>query len=95
MSLQEITCGSRSNDTTQYHDRLIIQLNDAADVSQDISFEDTMSQYHTQFRKAPDAIKAQMLQEINRELDLLTKQNRYHKDIQDPPQMNSQCRTFE
>ena len=65
-----------------------MQLNDAANVSQDISFEDKMARYHVQFRNAPDAIKARMLQEINRELDLLTQQN--HEDIQDAPQMSSQ-----
>ena len=69
-----------------------MQLNDAANVSQDISFEDKMARYHVQFRNAPDAIKARMLQEINRELDLLTQQN--HEDIQDAPQMSSQRRTF-
>ena len=69
-------------------------LNDAAHISQDIDFEEKMARYHLDYRNSSDAVKARMHQEINRELDLLAKQKQYHGNIQDPPKMTAQRRTF-
>lgn len=74
--LDEIARASQPNHTSHYQERLITQLNNVTDVSQDIRFEEMMARYHTEYRNAGcDAIKVRMLKEINRESRLLIQQN--------------------
>jgi len=47
-----------------------------------------------QFSVAPDAVKAKMLQEINRELDMLAREERYNADVQEPPEVINCRRTY-
>ena len=94
ITLDAITQASQLNSVVTYSERLNLELNDATDASQTISLEEKLAEYTQRFRAAPDSVKAKMLQEINRELDMLTREERYNADVQDPPEMINRRRTY-
>ena len=89
ITLDAITHASQSNSAVTYSERLNSELNDATNRSQTISLEEKLAEYTDRFSAAPDAVKAKMLQEINRELDMLAREERYNVSVQDPPEMIS------
>ena len=58
--LEEIERASQSNSAIHYQERLVMTLNDAAHISQDIDFEEKMARYHLDYRNSSDAVKARM-----------------------------------
>ena len=94
ITLDAITHASQSNSAITYSERLNLELNDATDISQTISLEEKLAECTECFRAARDPVKAKMLQEINRELDMLTREERCNADVQDPPEMINRRRTY-
>ena len=94
ITVDAITHASQSNSAVTYSERLNSDLNDAADRCQTINLEEKLAEYTKCFSVAPDAVKAKMLQEINRELDMLAREERYIADVQDPPEMINRRRTY-
>src|SRR5436190_13343345 len=88
--LDDISRASLSNNAVTYSERLNSQLNDAARHSQTIAFEDRFLKYTDRFQRAPDDVRANILHELDRELNMLDKEQ---SDIQDPPEMRGR-RTF-
>jgi len=66
-------------------------LNDAAHISQSIDLEECLLRYTEEFKDASDTVRHQILQELNRKLDLLASAK--HAVIQDPPQLINGRRT--
>ena len=93
ITLGEIAHASQSNNATTFSERHKLQLNDAARNSQTLSFEENFALYTKRFNQASDTVRAHMLHEINRQLDILDKEEQNVINLQDPPEMGGR-RTF-
>jgi len=88
ISLHDIEYASRSNNMIPFIDRLRGQLNDAGRKKQSLDLEAKLAQVIEKFPKAPDTLKAALLKDIDRELDLLDTAT--ISTPQDPPEFKGQ-----
>lgn len=91
ISLDDISRASRSNNATTFIERFNVQSNNSVRISQTISLEERMMQYHERFDKATDSVRARMLHEIDNELNMLDKEC---EPVEDPPEMHGRRRTY-
>src|SRR2546423_2155046 len=84
MSLRDIMHASQSNNVISFIDRLRDQLNEKERKKQSLDLEGKLAQLTERFSEASDAVKARLLKDIDRELDVL--QTAAISTAQDPPE---------
>ena len=89
--IEDIYRASQRNHATAYSERLNLQLNDAAHLSQTTDLEECLMRYTEEFKDASDAVRHQILRELNGKLNLLVTAK--HGVIEDPPQLTHGRRT--
>jgi len=89
--IEDIHRALHGNHATTYSERLNLQLNEAAQLSQSINLEECLIQYSKEFKDASDTVRHRILQELNHKLDLFASAK--HAVIQDPPQLINGRRT--
>jgi hypothetical protein len=89
--IEDISRASQGNHATTYSERLNLQLNDVAHLSQTIDLEECLVRYTEEFKNASDAARHRILHELNRKLNLLASEK--HGMIQNPPQLMHGRRT--
>jgi len=85
---------SQSNDTVFNSDGINNYLIDTTRHQQSLLFDQKLADFGERFRNAPDSIQSRMLSELNRELDMMEREEQHQAEIQDPPQMTEARRTF-
>jgi len=91
LRIQDIHRASQGNHATTYSERLNLQLNDAARLSQSIDLEECLLRYTEEFKDASDTVRHRILQDLNHKLDLLASAK--YAVIQDPQQLMNGRRT--
>ena len=95
ISLKDIARVSQLNDAVTYQERIGFQLNDDAHNSQLNCLQKRLNDYIKRFKAALDFVQTRMLNEINRELNFMTREERYIAVIQDLSEMSDTRRTFD
>ena len=66
--VEDIYQSSQRNDATEYSERLNLQLNDVAHLSQTTDLEECLMGYTEEFKNASDAARHQILRDLNDKL---------------------------
>ncbi len=93
LSLEAISHASQINNASTHSQYLNVALNSVARDSQTLIFEERFGRFSERFGNASDAVRAHMLREFNRGLELLDKEENNIASIRDPPEMTGP-RTF-
>jgi len=95
LRLDDVARAVQSNNAIDYSERVRSTLNDAARNTQALSLEEKLLEFNNRFNVASDAIHARMLQEVDRGMYMLTREEQNIARIQDPPEMEGRrWRTF-
>jgi hypothetical protein len=94
ISLNSIMQASQSNDAVFNSNGINNHLIDTIRRQQSLLFDQKLADFGERFRNAPDSVQSRMLSELNRELDLMKREEQYQAEVQDPPQMTEARRTF-
>lgn len=88
ISISDIVEASVSNLNGVYSEGLNMHLNDATRRQQAVLLEDKLTQFGERFKTAPDSVKSRMLNELDRELNMMEREERNNAEVQDPPEMS-------
>ena len=95
LRLDDVARAVQSNNAIDYSEHVRSTLNDAARNTQALSLEEKLLEFNNRFNVASDAVRARMLQEIDRGMHMLTREEYNIARIQDPPEMEGRrWRTF-
>ena len=93
IQLDDITRSTNNNNSISHSDHLRTHLNDRARNTQTVHLEEKVIALNQHFKKASDAVRTHILQEVQRGMDFLDQEQRNVDTIQDPPSMRGR-RTY-
>ena len=85
LHLDDVARAVQSNNAIDYSERVRSTLNDAVRNTQTLNLEEKLLEFNNHFNVASDAIRARMLQEIDRVMHMLIREEQNTARIQDPP----------
>lgn len=95
LSLDDVTHAIQSNNVIDYSEHLRTALNNTIRASQGLSLETKLLEFNNRFNVASDAVRARMLQDMDRGMHMLTREEQNIARIQDPSEIRGQRgRTF-
>ena len=89
LHLDDVAHAVQSNNAIDYTEHVWSTINDAVRNTQALNLEEKLLEFNSQFNDASDAVHARMLQEMDRRMHVLTREEQNIARIQDPLEIRS------